>query len=132
MNNDKYLKLWDKFDEVMQEKGFQIIVHDGGASGYGTLAFTNKDKWIPTFNLCVWPDSVSIHVKNRCGSGILNEGATIAIYSYKGGSVKKFMEMVEFAVNKWTAYNKTNPYIFSAGEDEIERISFDKKKEEAA
>lgn len=132
MSRDKYLKLWDKFDEAMQEKGFQIAMHDGGATGFGTLAFTNKDKWIPTFNLCVWPDSVSIHVKNRCGSGVLNEGATIAIYTYKGTSVKRFMEMLDFAVNKWTAYSKTNPFIFTCGEDEIERLSFDKTEEGAA
>lgn len=123
MSNEK-MALWQKFNEIMESSGYRINIKDGGGVGYGSIAYKNSDKWIPTIALCVWADHVAIFVNNRCGSKILNTGPTLAIYSYKGDDVEKMKEMAEYAIEKWGQYSKTNPLIFTDGEDEVERIEF--------
>ena len=121
---DEY-KLWELFNKRMQKNGYSVSVHDNYAQGKGSIAFKNDDKWIPTIALHVWPDCLNIHVKNRCGSSVLNEGATLAIYSLKGSySAKRFNLMVSYAISKWGNYGKRNPLIFTAGEDREERLEF--------
>lgn len=122
---DILIEMWDLFDSIVQKNGYTIQIHDGDSLGRGTIAFKNTDKWIPTLRLNVWGNNeVSIHVKNRCGSSILNEGATIAIYQYDGTDIKVFENMLQYAINKWGKYNKQNPFIFTAGEDKEERLRF--------
>lgn len=118
-------KMWETFNKIAEQSGYQILVSDGfGGQSYGTTAFKNTDKWTPIIKICVWwGDSVSVHVLNRCGSSILG-GATVAIYQYKGEDLEKFSEMVRYAIQKWKAYGKKNPYIFTEGEDETERKEF--------
>ena len=121
----------DAFDNLVKQHGYSTSIYCystniyGYADGQDTLAYKNSDKWIPTLRLHVWGNThLSIHVKNRCGNSFLNEGATIAVYKYDGTDIPTFEKMVQYAVNKWSQYGKTNPYIFTSGEDEEERLKF--------
>lgn len=121
---DEY-KLWELFNKRMEKIGYSVSIHDNHNQGRGSYAFKNSDKWIPTISLHVWPDCLSIHVRNRCGSSIINEGATVAIYSLKGSySAVRFNKMLSYAIEKWSLYGKTNPYIFTEGDDKSERLEF--------
>ena len=53
MGKDISIALWDKFDAIMSERGFNIIVHDDESLGRGSIAFKD-DKFVPLFNLHVW------------------------------------------------------------------------------
>lgn len=117
--------LWELFNKRMEKHGYSISVHDNHNQGRGSYAFKNSDKWTPTISLHIWPDCLSIHVRNRCGSSIINEGTTLAIYSLKGSySAVRFNKMVSYAIKKWSIYGKIYPCIFTAGEDKEERLEF--------
>ncbi|MDF2880255.1 MAG: hypothetical protein K0R54_812 [Clostridiaceae bacterium] len=121
---DKYedlgFKLWDKFDKKLEELGFFIDV----SQGRGTLAFNNKDTFVPIIKLLYWYRNLekiqydkgyfSIHVEDRNGNKILN-GNTVAVYILDITTEEdfdkieaRFDNMLEEVINNYSKYCKEN------------------------
>lgn len=116
MRKDINVDLWNKFNEMMGERGFRVLVHDDDSLGRGSIA-VKGDKFAPVINLHVWggpvnTDVISIHVQDRNGHFSL-DGPTAAIYSLTdtGDSEKNlrlFTMMVEDCLEKFGSYSKEN------------------------
>jgi len=116
--------LWNIFNKKMDAAGYTVsVTQDIPGMPDGSTCFINKDKWIPIIKLCIFGNDISIHVENRCGNSILN-GTTVAIYKLTTKEAENLEKMMNYTIEKWNNYNKSNPYIFTSGEDEIERKDF--------
>ncbi len=97
---------------------------DPETEGYGFKFIGKKDKFQPIISIHLFREggpkgSISIFVNNRNGNDIIM-GNTIAIYSmkyeYKENLTEKelkklddrYKEMVKYAIEKWSKYDKSN------------------------
>lgn len=127
------IELWNKFNDLMFERGYSVFTHDDEYMGRGSVA-SKEDKFSPIFNLCLWggevPENfVSIHIEDRNGSTILN-GDTVAIYSMvdTGDQEKNalvFSKMVDDACEKYGVYSKSNRLDFVFNEMKQDRRTYD-------
>lgn len=123
------LQIWDKFDDLMVERGYGILTHNDVSLGRGTVAYKD-DKFSPLFELKIWggeiaENFVSIFVTDRNGNTILG-GETVAIYSLNDvGDFEKnlslFAKMFEDVYEKYSVYSKSNRLDFAFNEMKLER-----------
>lgn len=137
MNNTKtelefIFDLWNRnmsaFDIIEDKYEFYQNL-DPVTEGYGFKFIGKKDNFQPIIAIHLFREDknkgkISIFINNRNGNDIVI-GNVVAIYSmnyeYKEGFTdkelkvldNKYNEMVEYAIQKWTKYDKNNmlPYI---------------------
>lgn len=130
---DMAIALWDKFDEIMSERGFKLIVHNNASQGRGSVAFKD-DKFAPVFGFHVWggpikEDIISLHVEDRNGNFSL-DGPTAAIYSLNNTgdfdkNLKLLTMMVDDCLEAFGSYSKESRLDFVFNELTIDRKTYD-------
>lgn len=130
---ESQMRLWDWFDDFMEEHGYDVLVHNDEYTGRGSVAYRD-DKFAPLFSLHVWggeiaENFVSIHIQDRNGSSVLT-GETAAIYSMvdtgdKEKNLVVFSKMVNDAYEKYRGYSKTNRLDFVFNQMKEDRKVYD-------
>lgn len=126
------ISLWDKFDEIMDKEGYELIINtDNPSLTRGTICFNSKDKYIPIISLHLWNDTqLSIFVEDRNGNAVIT-GNTVLINSLKFTKEdikedieKRFENMIDYTLERYKNYNKQNRLDFDVDEKDIERIEW--------
>lgn len=120
------------FYDYMKEKGFEVSNYDNGVIGYGVIAYNDKDRFIPIFNLYNWldPEVHSIYIEDRNGNPMVS-GNVVAIYSLEldekwneNEILNKFKMIIEEAYEKYKNYNKDNKLEFNVNKMELDYKHF--------
>lgn len=124
------ISLWDKFDEIMRNEGYNLIVNtDTTSIPRGTICFSEKDKYVPIILLNIWEDTeLSVFIQDRNGNAIIT-GNTVVIYKFsfsenddKDYIEKRFNQLIDYVLKEYKKYNKQNRLDFDIDKDELKRI----------
>jgi hypothetical protein len=128
LNEKNEIKLWDRFDEIAKEFGYEISTHNNSTQGRGTYSF-KSDKFVPMINIHLWHDSISIFIEDRNGNSILHgETCEICNLKYQEDSFEeitiRFEKMCNYVFNKYKVFSKDNRLDFIFNEMKMERVNF--------